>query len=494
MNTKNQKGSISLFVLLSCLFFLVVVTSVAVSAKNKEAKVDAEIARIKAIYEKDVGNEEAIYNEKIAELPAIWDGTSTESPKFKDFHWYIYTPAQLKFLADFVNNGNTLTSDQETLVTNAGYETSDVTMSSATTVYLMNDLDLGASAGTGSTEEEKWETSENETVKWTQIGIDSSTKKFIGIFEGNNYTIKGVYVNSTITGTGLFGQAGNNISNLTIADSYIKGQNYTGGIVGSLLAGAIDNCHNENTTVILKDGTYTRVGGIAGGSSGNISNCSNTGNIIGNGIDGSRSRIGGIAGWTATVTISKCSNSGTVTANGEWVGGIGGFPGDRSTISECSNTGDITGEKGYVGGIVGQSGNYVTMSSCWNTGYITGKEGYIGGIAGTSTASSILSECYNGGAIEGGGNVVGGIAGNASNSGKIDKCYNKGTVTGTGNSVGGIVGNMGATAELTNCYYLSSIGVSKGVGAGLATQNNNAKVTDEDFVSLTEFLEWLESQ
>ena len=42
---------------------------------------------------------------------SIWDGASTESPKFKEFNWYIYTPAQLKFLADFVNNGNALTSE-----------------------------------------------------------------------------------------------------------------------------------------------------------------------------------------------------------------------------------------------------------------------------------------------------------------------------------------------------------------------------------------------
>ncbi len=52
LNVNNQKGAISLFVLLSLLFFLVTVTSVSISAKNKETQVDTEIARIKAIYEK----------------------------------------------------------------------------------------------------------------------------------------------------------------------------------------------------------------------------------------------------------------------------------------------------------------------------------------------------------------------------------------------------------------------------------------------------------
>ena len=61
---KNEKGSISLFVLLSALFFLVVVTSVGVSLKNKEASIDAQFEKTKLSYEKDVGNEEQVYNEE----------------------------------------------------------------------------------------------------------------------------------------------------------------------------------------------------------------------------------------------------------------------------------------------------------------------------------------------------------------------------------------------------------------------------------------------
>ena len=62
---KKQEGSISLFVLLSCLFFLVTVTSVAINVKNKEAAIDSEISKIKANYEKYVGNENQIYEENI---------------------------------------------------------------------------------------------------------------------------------------------------------------------------------------------------------------------------------------------------------------------------------------------------------------------------------------------------------------------------------------------------------------------------------------------
>ena len=65
---KNEKGSISLFILLAALFFLVVVTGVGVSLKNKEAEIDAQFEKIKQNYEKDVGNEEQIYNKKVNKM------------------------------------------------------------------------------------------------------------------------------------------------------------------------------------------------------------------------------------------------------------------------------------------------------------------------------------------------------------------------------------------------------------------------------------------
>ena len=61
---KKQKGSIALFVLLSILFFLVIVTGVGISFRNKESNIDSQFAKIKNSYEKDVENEELVYNNK----------------------------------------------------------------------------------------------------------------------------------------------------------------------------------------------------------------------------------------------------------------------------------------------------------------------------------------------------------------------------------------------------------------------------------------------
>lgn len=62
---KNEKGAISLFILLTALFFLIVVTSVGINLKNKETQIDKQYEKIKTSYEKEVGNEETIYNEEI---------------------------------------------------------------------------------------------------------------------------------------------------------------------------------------------------------------------------------------------------------------------------------------------------------------------------------------------------------------------------------------------------------------------------------------------
>ena len=63
MNLKNQKGSITLFVLVSCLFFLASVACVNLYMQSKQVAVDREYRQIKANYEKDINNMNSIYSE-----------------------------------------------------------------------------------------------------------------------------------------------------------------------------------------------------------------------------------------------------------------------------------------------------------------------------------------------------------------------------------------------------------------------------------------------
>lgn len=55
LNLKNQKGSITYFVLISCLFFITSVTGVFMYMQSKQIAVDREYRQIKSFYE---GNEE----------------------------------------------------------------------------------------------------------------------------------------------------------------------------------------------------------------------------------------------------------------------------------------------------------------------------------------------------------------------------------------------------------------------------------------------------
>ncbi len=58
---KNEKGSITLFVLISCLFFLAIVASVSVFLINTGSSIDSQYEQIKSGYEKDAGE---VYNNK----------------------------------------------------------------------------------------------------------------------------------------------------------------------------------------------------------------------------------------------------------------------------------------------------------------------------------------------------------------------------------------------------------------------------------------------
>lgn len=53
LNLKNNKGAITLYILASLLFFIVAIASVQANLKTKEAKIESEYQKIKAIYQKD---------------------------------------------------------------------------------------------------------------------------------------------------------------------------------------------------------------------------------------------------------------------------------------------------------------------------------------------------------------------------------------------------------------------------------------------------------
>ena len=154
---------------------------------------------------------------------------------------------------------------------------------------------------------------------WIAIGTESN--RFYGCFDGNGYAVRGIYINTQESFQGLFGFGKCSvIANLGVAESYIYGDTYVGGVVGYNGAG------------------YNGVEY----SGGTVTGCYNEGNITG------KRNVGCVVGY----------NGGTVT--------------------DCYNTGDVTG-KYYAGGVFGENGG--TVTDCYNTGNVTGKED-VGGVVG----------------------------------------------------------------------------------------------------------------
>ena len=228
---------------------------------------------------------------------------------------------------------------------------------------------------------------------WRPMGMADENGEFTGhykgIFDGNGYSISGLYVNRDEatadvnsrfkSSIGLFGYHDGVTKNLGILDSYMRGNYCIGGICGYNDGGTIQNCYSAAT--VCGD---SYIGGICGRSRSNI-------------------------------IIENCYNAGYVYGATRSIGGICGD--NYSTIESCYNIGIIEGNF-MVGGIVGVSsglGNTIWIKDCYNRGNVIGDTIDIGGIGGY-IGSSLVENCYSQATVSGNTNV-GGICGN---SNKVD--------------------------------------------------------------------------
>lgn len=375
----------------------------------------------------------------------IWDGTSKSKPTADESkNWHIYTPEEMKYFEEFVNGK--LTDEEK-----EGLEIIDSTI-----VYLENDIDMGARQENGIL---------TAGTAWNPIGVDNAGK-FTGTFEGNNHTIKGIYVKKDGNFAGIFGNS-DTIQNLTVTDSYIEATGGSvGGIVGALREGNIVNCHNVNTRVSSSE-NGNNVGGIVGQfgtqnfAEGNIINCTNTGNVESNGHS-----IGGTAGLFAGKKIEDCVNEGKVTGGIEnGYGMVAGIVGNMvvGDIINCTNKGVITNRGISTGGISGQfQGGEIQF--CINIGTIYGGiyndiNTYSGGIVGQFLGKKMIENCVNNGNVLNKGNTNGGICGFLASNSSIIKSINTGTIQGKGGFEGGICGAIGdnSSAIIKNCYSLGDV-------------------------------------
>ncbi len=157
--------------------------------------------------------------------------------------YQISNAGELYWFADKVNNDNAYYGSANAKLT------ADIVVNS------------GEVASCNGTKADSWK-------DWTPIGKDFYSS-YTGTFNGQNYTISGLYFNNTNAEyVGLFGYGYGAIKNVGVVNSYFNGKKYVGGVCGYNRDATITNCYNTGT---VSGGDY--FGGVCGYNGGTITNC-----------------------------------------------------------------------------------------------------------------------------------------------------------------------------------------------------------------------------
>jgi hypothetical protein len=226
----------------------------------------------------------------------------------------------------------------------------------------------------------------DDAVGWSPIG--NSTTNFTGDYNGQNFTIKNLYINRTATEyVGLFGYInGSAIQNIGLTDVSVSGNAHTGGLLGySSNSSTITNCFSTGT--VSGSGDY--VGGLIGESTSSTMNNSYSTSTV-TGVE----KIGGFVGESTSSTIEKSYSTGSVSGE-NMMGGFVGFNDGSSSLSNCYSLGNVTrssGTGGANGGFIGQL--YAgTITNCYSTGSVSYSGETTEGFAGYYSGGS-FSNCF----------------------------------------------------------------------------------------------------
>ena len=368
----------------------------------KESLTDEQLAGLDfARYDAAANALLALWGEAPADEVEMLDNYPKPDIDATDNYYQITTEGELRWFAEAVNNNGDTSSNAR----------------------LMNDITL------------------DKTTQWTPIG--TNTDPFTGTFDGGGYTIRGLYIDGNTSNVGLFGYIGKTgtatgtVKNVTLADSYVRGNEFVGGICGWNKGGTLQDCHNTGT----------------------VSGTTN---------------VGGVCGKNDSGTVDGCYNSGTVSA-GFYVGGVCGLINNGSTLEKSYNTGKVSCTNDHVGGVCGWN-DASTVQGCYNTGTVSGGES-VGGVCGENSGSGTVQECYNTVTVSGTRNV-GGVCGMNSRRGTVQGCYNTGKVSGN-SYFGGVCGFNDGRVTVEKCYYL--VGTSENAVGNRGDDINCKSKTETEF-------------
>ena len=309
-----------------------------------------------------------------------WDGATKQMPKgtgTSSDPYKIGTAAELAWFADSVNGGN-----------------------KSICAELTADIDLN-------------------NKQWTPIAVKSSSDNaYSGNFNGNGYSVQGLYVCVTKESGGflggLFGYIGKSgtVSSVSVSglikqelgNEYLRGEEpkkYAAGGIAGHTAGTIYDC--ESSVSLTNGDKYSNcnyLGGIAGLQSGGvIEKCVSYAVLCQNGSSNFQTMFGGVTGSTCGNSLIRYTDSYAEIDLGENVlGNIGGITGnltDTSQIRECRSYAAVTHGCVVVGTVSGQAGLTYILSD----GKASGDNSIMttpgAGIAGTVNTTGTLSYLYN---------------------------------------------------------------------------------------------------
>jgi hypothetical protein len=295
---------------------------------------------------------------------------------------------------------------------------------------------------------------ESPSQGWSPVG--NSSAPFKGIFDGNEKTITGLWINRNNTDNiGLFGCLKYaTIKNLKIQDVSIKGNNNIGVLAGYSFSSNISNCSFSGVITGLQ-----KVGGCTGYiERGNCDGLISTAEVKG------EKYIGGLIGYWETYGESRAVNCSTNSnVNGtDYVGGLCGYS-EFVDFSNCSFIGNISANT-YVGGLFGYTkGNIVR---CLTIGIVYARGNNVGGLAGYSYHNRnydlCIRDCYFSGFVRGEENT-GGLIG-YKDYGVVEHSYAVGSVVGS-KYVGGLCGMIVGTSKGANAKCFSNVIISTSIKA-----------------------------
>jgi hypothetical protein len=233
-----------------------------------------------------------------------------------------------------------------------------------------------------------WNSQFNGTVTGNGfIPIGDVTNAFTGNFNGQNYVINSLYINSSASSVGLFGQATlGTIQNIGVTNVNVTGNNMTGALVGN------------NASTILNSYTTGRVngadgvGGFIGNNTGVLSNIFSLGSVYSTTNGGGL--LGILAGGSLTNSYSLSSVNGSTNVGGL----IGQISGGAAT--NTYSAGAVSGTTN-VGGLIGNLSGGSIASSFWDTATSNQAAGI--GLTGAGSATNITGGCLAGGLCANGG-------------------------------------------------------------------------------------------